>query len=131
MNKYKWDLGQSSRLDSFGRFFDSLFNFDLDDVTVSKHRPDIVVNITTKDELAIVDVELAGWNREDLALVIEGSIITISGERDNIGFNKTFRVNTEHFDMDSVKAGYKNGLLTITLARIKKAETEKRTVIIQ
>ena len=129
MNNYGWDLG----LEPFGRFFDGLFNLDFDfgeNVTVAKSLG-TVVNITTKGESAIVDIELAGWNKEDLSLEVEDSLITISGKRDNTGFCKTFRVNTEQFDMDSVEAGYKNGLLTITLARIKKAEIEKRTVTIQ
>lgn len=140
-NKYEWNLGQSVRQGPFGRFFDNLFStldfdFDFDapapgDIVASENPwPIVSINITA--DVAIVLVELAGYERESLELVVEDSIITISGSIDGgSSFVKTFRVDTERFDMDSVKAGYKNGLLTITLNRIKKAETEKRTVTIQ
>ena len=124
--------------DLFSGIFDNLFRtldmgFDFGEPGVATDDspwPNVKIDIGL--ELAIINVELAGYERESLELEIEGSIITISGSIDGgSGFTKTFQVNTEQFDIDSVKAGYKNGLLTITLDRVKKAETEKRTVTIQ
>ena len=91
------------------------------------------VSIEVGDKKATVEMELAGYTKKDVSITVEDSTMTISGTRATANFVKTFRVDTERFDINSVKAGYKNGLLTVTMDRIRKPEinTEKRTVTIQ
>ena len=90
------------------------------------------VSITTHKDGAQAELELAGYRKEDLSIEVEGQIIEISGERNQTGFTKTFRVDIEQFDIDSVEAGYEDGLLTITLDRVKaEPKIEKRFITIQ
>lgn len=126
--------GKSLFGDLFGQLrLDSIFKLlDPREDIVASNSPWPGVVINTSGEVAIIKVELAGYDKKNLILAVEGPIITISGELDNTGFNKTFRFLTSQFDADSVRASYKNGLLTITLDRVEaKPKIEKRLITIQ
>ena len=92
--------------------------------------PNVQVHVI--DGKATIKVELAGYDKENITATVQHRLISISGSRDETNFVKTFRVE-ESFDMDSVSVSYKNGLLTVTLNKLEKAEpdTTERTVPIQ
>lgn len=123
--------------DRFGGILDTFFRnwgIDNDYVTGMSEMGRLPVSIKIIDSQAVITLECAGYSKEDLSIHTQGIVVTISGDKGSqSGFTKTFRVDTERFDINSVKAGYKNGLLTVTMDRIRKPEinTEKRTVTIQ
>ena len=120
--------GFSGMLDSFFR------EWGMDDrVTGMSEAGRLPVSINIVDSQAVITLELAGYSKENLSIVIQGNVVTISGNRDSTSFNKTFRVDTNRFNIESVEASYINGLLTVTLDKVVQAEPtqEKRTVIIQ
>ena len=90
------------------------------------------VQIHVVDGKAIIEMELAGYVKENITATVQDRLIKISGSRGETNFVKTFRVQ-ESFDMDSMAVAYKNGLLTVTLDKLEKAEpdTTERTVPIQ
>lgn len=91
------------------------------------------VSINVSDKAATIEIEFAGYDEKDLSVTIENQVITVSGKRGDNDFTKTFRVDARIYDTDSMKAKYKNGLLTVTVYKLlkKEAQTAKRAVPIQ
>ena len=89
------------------------------------------VSIEVGDKSATVEMELAGYTKKDVSITVEDSTMTISGTRTKANFVKTFRVDTDKFDIDPASVTLKNGLLTVAFDRLADVKAEKRTVPIQ
>lgn len=90
------------------------------------------------DNTLIIELALAGYNKEDITIEREGNFLTINGEkvvekeddgvsyvRKNIAtrsFTKRYTVSSDYKD---IKAEYNNGILRITLEREPKKESSK------
>ncbi len=99
------------------------------------------VDVLEKDGNLILKAELPGLNDKEIALKIEGNLLTLSGEkklesedkRDNYhriersfgSFSRSFTL-PETADREKISADYKNGVLTITVPL--KAEAKPREV---
>jgi HSP20 family protein len=99
------------------------------------------VDILEKDGNLILQAELPGVNEKEIALKLEGNVLTLSGERkleneekrDNYrriersygSFSRSFNL-PETAELDKIAADYKNGVLTITIPL--KAEAKPREV---
>jgi len=91
------------------------------------------VNVVSFDDRVEIVAELAGFTKDDIDLEIEEDVLTISGkspqketeevtyylrELKRSSFRRSFKVN-DNVEMDKVSAAFDNGLLTISLPRIK------------
>lgn len=116
-----------STWDSMWGEFDKMFSG-----TLMSGSDDLNVEIHIVDGQAVIEMELAGYAKKNITATVKDRLITISGKRKETNFVKTFRVQ-ESFDMDSMAATYKNGLLVVTLNKLEKAkpDTKERTVPIQ
>ena len=130
--------------DAFIRSFDSMFDDMLNTtfptirdmgVSVTKGAYPKVNIISHDDKVEIVAV-LAGFSKKVINLEIEEGLLTISGkspsstdddkggptyylrELKRSSFKRSFKIN-DNLDMNSVVAGFANGLLTINLPRIE------------
>ncbi len=99
------------------------------------------VDILEKDGNLILRAELPGMNEKDIALKLDGNVLTLSGEKkfeneeksDNYrkiersygSFSRSFTL-PETADREKVSADYKNGVLTVTVPL--KAEAKPREV---
>ncbi len=99
------------------------------------------VDILEKDGNLILRAELPGLNEKEVALKIEGNVLTLSGEkklesedkRDSYhriersygAFSRSFTL-PETAEREKISADYKNGVLTVTVPL--KAEAKPRTV---
>ena len=96
-----------------------------------------VVNAWKDDEKAVVEAELPGVDPKDVDISVRGRKLTITGERKAEELNEEERYHykerwhgsfTRAFelpfevDADKVEAGFKHGILTVTLPR---AEADK------
>ena len=63
------------------------------------------VQIHVVDGKATIEVELAGYIKDNIKTTVQNRLISISGSRGKTNFVKTFRVE-ESFDMDSMVASY-------------------------
>ena len=95
------------------------------------------VDVLEKNGNLILKAELPGMEEKDIELTLEGSVLTLKGqrkldekeERDNYrriesyygSFSRSFSL-PDTADRDKIKADYKNGVLTITMP---KAENTK------
>jgi len=110
----------------------------LQDSTATNYPPyNIVVLEEGKHEL---EIALAGFSREDIEVVTERNVLTVSAKRetDNREYThrglsfRSFAKNWQLAD-DTVVEGvrYANGLLTITLARVVPEAQQRKTLEIQ
>lgn len=132
----------------FGTFRSPMFEellkaaFDEDAKVLKK---DIFMGCTLRSDIQetetsfIVDVEIPGFNKEDLVIEVEDEVLTISAEtkketeeteknyvrkeRYSGKFTRSFRF--ENVDADAVTAKYDKGILTVTLPKIQKSASKK------
>ena len=102
-------------------------------------RVDIVED---KDNIRL-QFELPGMEKNEIKVLVEDGVLTVSGgrkqeseEKDNNyirtervygSFSRSFTL-PENVDSEKVSADYKNGLLSITLAKTEKAKPKEITV---
>jgi HSP20 family protein len=103
------------------------------------------VDIFEKDDEVNLKAELPGMTREDISISIENSTLTISGEKkrenevsdDNYHriersygrFQRAFSLPST-VDSQNVKANFKDGILSITLAKKEEAKPKKIEVAV-
>ena len=128
----------TNRYSSVGIGLETLFSrLDaLQDSTAKNYPP---YNIVVRDEgTHDLEIALAGWSREDIEVVTERNVLTVSARREGSderaythkGIScRSFSRNWQLSD-DTVVDGvrYENGLLTITLKRVL-PEAQKRRVL--
>ena len=102
--------------------------------------------IEAEKELKIY-VEIPGLKREDVKLVVENGLLTISGKKEketenkdelNIlrseiyhgSFNRSFQLS-EDYDSENIKAEFENGILSITISKKKVEEPKERVIEIK
>jgi len=65
--------------------------------------------------------EIPGYKPENVKLSLENRVLTMTGEKTNGTFRRSFTVpNT--IDLDRVEAGVEHGVLTVTLHKAEKAK---------
>ena len=95
-----------------------------------------VVDIIEDDKAYVIKAELPATKREDVHVELEGGVLTISGERKTEKeertrkyhrieraygtFSRSFQL-PENIDPDKVAASYKEGVLTVSVAKAEKA----------
>jgi len=119
-------------------FEDNMFNRGLDIPTKSfTPTHDIIEN----DNEYIVDIALAGFDKNNISLDIDKNILTIKGERkinDNIKYNSkntfygTFKESfnlPENINSEKIDASLKNGILSIIIPKNEKMKLSKQIKI--
>lgn len=129
------------------REIDNMFNH-----MIGNHRQDCChgdfmprVNIRETDDNVSLTFELPGVNQEAVKVTIENNVLTVAGERkfesseENAGYTRD-EISTGSFsrsftlprtiDTESVTADYKNGLLTVSMARKEEAKPKQIEVSI-
>ena len=103
------------------------------------------VNIKENDKEVKIDVAAPGLSKKDFEISVENNTLTISAHKEvekieegtNIvkkefgyeNFQRSFTLPEELFDVENIKATYKNGVLEITIP--KKEEEVKKVKKIQ
>ena len=114
---------------------DNFFSDMLDTWTSSKKIPP--VDIYETEEAYLIEAEVAGYEEESIKLHVEDHVLTLSSEgvkeeSKNAmvkeiytpAFERSFSL-PEDADEENVSAGYKNGILLISIPKVKKAEPKR------
>ena len=105
------------------------------------------VDIIEAEKELKINVELPGLKREDVKLIVENGLLTISGKKEkeienkdelNIlrseiyhgSFNRSFQLS-EDYDSENIKAEFENGILSITIGKQKVEEPKERVIEIK
>ena len=120
-------------------FDDRWFNFD----TFNQTFP--AVNTIEKDNQYLLEIAVPGMDKKDFEIEIQNDLISISSiskqekeVKDNLNYNRQeFIYNSFHrtfslpkeVDQSKIKAIYSNGILTITLPKLKEVISKSRKLI--
>jgi HSP20 family protein len=98
------------------------------------------VDVAESDKQFEVTVELPGMNKEDIDINMEGNVLTVSGERrfENKEENKNYRRIESSYGFftrsipfpdvinpDKINAKYDQGLLRVTIPKVKEKAGKK------
>ena len=120
-------------------FDDRWFNFD----TFNQTFP--AVNTIEKDNQFLLEIAVPGMDKKDFEIEIQNDLISISSiskqekeVNDNLNYNRQeFNYNSFHrtfslpkeVDQSKIKAIYSNGILTITLPKLKEVISKSKKQI--
>lgn len=120
-------------------FDDRWFNFD----TFNQTFP--AVNTIEKDNQYLLEIAVPGMDKKDFEIEIQNDLISISSiskqekeVNDNLNYNRQeFNYNSFHrtfslpkeVDQSKIKAIYSNGILTITLPKLKEVISKSKKLI--
>ena len=120
-------------------FDDRWFNFD----TFNQTFP--AVNTIEKDNQYLLEIAVPGMDKKDFEIEIQNDLISISSiskqekeVNDNLNYNRQeFNYNSFHrtfslpkeVDQSKIKAIYLNGILTITLPKLKEVISKSKKLI--
>ncbi|MGH1365371.1 MAG: Hsp20/alpha crystallin family protein [Calditrichia bacterium] len=92
------------------------------------------IDVAETDAAFILEVEAPGLSKEDINVVVEEGVLTISGERKNNEdvkylqresgygtFSRAFNVG-DRIEAEKVTASYKDGVLTLNLPKAEKVK---------
>ncbi|HEV8264797.1 MAG TPA: Hsp20/alpha crystallin family protein [Gemmatimonadales bacterium] len=95
------------------------------------------VDVLEQADAIRIMTELPGVRPEDVKISVEGNVLTIQGQKQQVAEEKTERVHRYErtygafertftlpptVDSANIKAGYENGVLTVTLPKVEKAK---------
>lgn len=99
------------------------------------------MDVSETDDAYIVEADVPGISKEDIAIEVVGNVVTIKGERKheageeekgyrrverNYGsFERSFKV-PDGFNAEAIEAKFENGVLSVTLP--KREETKPRAI---
>ena len=120
-------------------FDDRWFNFD----TFNQTFP--AVNTIERDNQYLLEIAVPGMDKKDFEIEIQNDLISISSiskqekeVKDNLNYNRQeFNYNSFHrtfslpkeVDQSKIKAIYSNGILTITLPKLKEVISKSKKLI--
>ena len=109
-------------------------------VTTQNNYPPYNV-IKEDDDTYIVEIALAGFDKSDLSITVDNSNLIVKGEKENKddvefthkgiatrSFTRSFALGEF---MEVTKAGFENGMLSITVERIVPEEKKPKTIKIK
>lgn len=128
---------------TFNRHFGSLFDdfFGSGENAVTNWHP--VVDVYENDDAVVVKAELPGVDKKDIAVNLDGRILTLKGERSQekeVKEEKFYRRERVHgkferhftlpeaVDPEQIKADFKDGVLKIEIPRPVQAKPKQITV---
>jgi len=136
-----WLRGEIDRLfEDFGHPARSIFNF------ATRGAPVPPMELADIGDSYQLTAELAGMSDKDVTIEVAAGVLSVSGEKteskdhDEGGCLMSERrygafarqiTLPKDADADAISASFKNGLLTVTIAKDKKATAQKRTIAIK
>ena len=131
-------------LDEMRRGMERLFDSLVDSTGLQMAGVFPAVNLSEDAQSVHVRAELPGVKADDLAITMENDTLTIAGERampaedaDRVSYHRRERewgkfrrslVVPVHVDPDHVEARYRDGILTVTLAKAPHVRPKQITV---
>ncbi|HNU92392.1 MAG TPA: Hsp20/alpha crystallin family protein [Spirochaetota bacterium] len=143
----KWGLTRRNEqpewgIDSFRKEINQLFNdfFSIGPSSLPESAWMPTVDVEEDDREVRVRAEIPGIEEKDLSVTLENDLLTIAGEKKEEkreenrrhviserrfgSFHRTIRL-PEGIDREKIEAGFKNGVLRITIPRVEAPEKKR------
>jgi HSP20 family protein len=79
------------------------------------------IDVTEDQQGVRIVAEIPGYKPESVKVAIENRVLTMSGEKANGSFTRSFTVPST-IDTDRIEASVEHGLLTVTLPKAEQAK---------
>ncbi len=89
-------------------------------------------NMDIIDDVLTMSFDVPGLSKSDITIEVEDRVISIEGENVGSGrtFNKQYKL-TEDWDINQSEAKVKNGVLTLTIPKLKEKKKKVLEIIVK
>jgi HSP20 family molecular chaperone IbpA len=87
-------------------------------------------NMDIIDDVLTMSFDVPGLSKSDITIKVEDRVITLEGENDNRTFNKQYKLN-EDWDINQADASVKNGVLTLSIPKMKEKKKKVLEIIVK
>ena len=146
MTLVKWRPRSINMVNEFDNIFNSLFHSDFRNVINTTNTNDWEPNMDLKesDKNFLIEADIAGLEKKDISINLNGDHLTISGNREEIvgkkdyyhfrersvgAFTRTFNL-PKSINRDKISANFKNGILSIKLEKHKELIPKAKEITI-
>jgi len=125
-------IDRESFLTPFDKMFDQIVNSQFPEITKTVGVNPMQgtaypkVNVYEYDDKVGVVAEIPGLDKADLQIDVEDGVLTIAGDKHGL-FERQFELG-ELLDGESIKASFKDGLLSIEIPKVEPAKPKKHSV---
>ena len=144
MTLVKWRPSPINMVNEFDNIFNSLFHSDFRNVMHTTNDWEPSMDIKESDRNFLIEADIAGLEKKDISINLNGDQLTISGNRkEKIGkndyyhfrersvgaFSRTFNL-PKSINKDKISANFENGILSIKLEKHKELIPKAKEITI-
>ena len=127
-------------------FDEGIFNSNLSDPFTGTHHGGLKVNIVEEDDKFVLTATVPGWLEKDIEVDVKNDQLTLKGHAEEekkhedenyrsreyrrTSFERTFRMDS-HIDKENINAKLEDGILRVTLPKIKEVEPKASKIKIE
>ena len=144
MTLVKWRPSPITMVNEFDNIFKSLFHSDFRNVINTTNDWEPSMDIKESDKNFLIEADVAGLEKKDISINLNGDQLTISGSREekvgkndyyhfrerSVGaFSRTFNL-PKSINRDKISANFENGILSIKLEKHKELIPKTKEITI-
>ena len=144
MTLVKWIPSQINMVNEFDNIFNSLFHSDFKNVLNTTNDWEPSIDIKESDKNFTIKADIAGLEKKDISINLNGDHLTVSGNREEKGgendyyhfrersvgaFSRTFNL-PKSINRDKISANFENGILSIVLEKHKELIPQAKEITI-
>ena len=144
MTLVKWRPSPITMVNEFDNIFNSLFHSDFRNVINTTNDWEPSMDIKESDKNFSIEADIAGLEKKDISINLNGDQLTISGKREekvgkndyyhfrerSVGaFSRAFNL-PKSINRDKISANFENGILSIMLEKHKDTIPQQKDITI-
>ena len=144
MTLVKWRPSPINMVNEFDNIFNSLFHSDFKNVINTTNDWEPSMDIKESDKNFLIEADIAGLEKKDISINLNGDQLTISGKREekvgkndyyhfrerSVGaFSRTFNL-PKSINRDKISANFEKGILSIKLEKHKELIPKAKEITI-
>ena len=144
MTLVKWRPSPINMVNEFDNIFNSLFHSDFKNIKNTTNDWEPSMDIKESDRNFLIEADIAGLEKKDISINLNGDQLTISGNREekvekndyyhfrerSVGaFSRTFNL-PKSINRDKISANFENGILSIVLEKHKELIPQAKEITI-
>ena len=144
MTLVKWSPSPIHMVNEFDNIFNSLFYSDFRNIKNTTNDWEPSMDIKESDRNFLIEADIAGLEKKDISINLNGDQLTISGNREekvekndyyhfrerSVGaFSRTFNL-PKSINRDKISANFENGILSIELEKHKELIPQAKEITI-
>ena len=135
-------VAKKAKNDFFDDVLDNIFKSPL--YALSNKIIKMQTDVRELDNSYILEIDLAGFRKENINLSVEEGYLKVEATKENVTEeNENYIRKERQFEscsrsyyigdvaLEKIKASYQDGVLTVTVPKEQKQDTDKKTIIIE